>query len=243
MNKELVFAQTLENVRKLAKEQGNCVSEEQVRDAFSELELDDNQLQMVFDYLIKHKVGIGQPVDPDDFLSDKEKDYLKDYLDEIEALPVHSSGEIMAFTISAMAGESDAQNKLVEAHLKDVTEIAKLYAGQGVYLEDLIGEGNVALAMGCTMLGSLERPEEAEGMLGKMIMDAMEDYISEHLAEEKKDKKVADKVNKVLEQAKNLSEELQRKVTVEELSNETGMSQKSIEEAIKMSGNKIEYIE
>lgn len=243
MNKELVFAQTLENVRKLAKEQGNCVSEEQVRDAFSELELDDNQLQMVFDYLIKHKVGIGQPVDPDDFLSDKEKDYLKDYLDEIEALPVYSSGEIMAFTISAMAGESDAQNKLVEAHLKDVTEIAKLYAGQGVYLEDLIGEGNVALAMGCTMLGSLERPEEAEGMLGKMIMDAMEDYISEHLAEEKKDKKVADKVNKVLEQAKNLSEELQRKVTVEELSNETGMSQKSIEEAVKMSGNKIEYIE
>ena len=30
MNKEVLFAQTLEQVRKTAKEQGNCISEEQV---------------------------------------------------------------------------------------------------------------------------------------------------------------------------------------------------------------------
>ena len=37
MNKEVLFAQTLEKVRKLAKEQGNCVSEEQVQEAFAAL--------------------------------------------------------------------------------------------------------------------------------------------------------------------------------------------------------------
>ena len=64
MNKEVLFAQILEQVRKTAKEQGNCISEEQVKDAFAELDLSGEQLQMVFDYLLKHKIGIGQPMDP-----------------------------------------------------------------------------------------------------------------------------------------------------------------------------------
>ena len=87
MNKEILFAQTLEQVRKTAKEQGNCISEEQVKDAFAELDLSGEQLQMVFDYLLKHKIGIGQPMDPDEFLTDEEKDYLQEYLDEVAELP------------------------------------------------------------------------------------------------------------------------------------------------------------
>lgn len=243
MNKEVLFAKTLEQVRSLAKEQGNCVSEEQVRDAFAELDLDNDQLQLVFDYLVKHKVGIGQPVNPDDYLTDEERNYLQDYLDEIAQLPSYTDGQIKAYTISAMAGDTQAQNKLVEVYLKDVIEIAKLYAGQGVFLEDLIGEGNVALAFGTGMLGSLEKPEEAQGMLGKMIMDAMEDYIAENASNEKADQKMVDKVNKVAEKAKELSEDLHRKVTVEELAQETGMSVKAIQDAIRMSGFQIEYIE
>ena len=243
MNKEVLFAQTLEQVRKLAKEQGNCVSEEQVQEAFAALELDNDQLQLVFDYLVKHKVGIGQPVNPDDYLTDEERDYLQDYLDEIAQLPTYSTGEKVAYTISAMAGDASAQSKLIEMHLNDVVEIAKLYAGQGVFLEDLIGEGNVALSFGVGMLGSLEHADEAEGMLGKMIMDAMEDYIQEHVSNEKADQRVVDKVNKVAEKARELAEDLQRKVTVAELSAETGMSENYILEAVKMSGFQIEEIE
>lgn len=243
MNREVEFAQTLEQVRALAKEQGNCVSEEQVQQAFAGLDLNGEQLQLVYDYLLKHKIGIGEPLDMDDYLTDEEKDYLQTYLDELEELPTYSQGEIEAITISAMAGDGQAQNRLVEIYLKDVTEVAKLYAGQGVYLEDLIGEGNVALALGASMVGSLEKPSEAQGMLGKMMMDAMEEYIEEHASNEKMDKRVADKVNKVADQAKELSEALQRKVTVEELAEETGMSVKSIQDAMRMSGFRIEDIQ
>lgn len=243
MNKELLFAQTLEKVRSLAKDQGNCVSEEQVKEAFAALNLNNEQLQMVFDYLVKHKVGINQPVNMDDYLSDEERNYLQDYLDELEALPQVSEGEKEAITISAMAGDISAQNRLTEIYLPDVVEIAKIYTGQGVLLEDLIGEGNVALAMGTTMLGCLEKPAEAQGMLAKMIMDAMEDYIAENASNEKADLKVVQKVNKVMEAAKELAEEFRRKVTVEELAAETKMSQSAIREAIKFSGNNIEYIE
>lgn len=243
MEKEVLFAKTLEQVRKTAGEQGNCVSEEQVREAFAPLKLDEGQLAMVFDYLAKHKVGIGESADLEDYLTDKEKNYLQNYLDELELLPEYSQGQKEAFTISAMAGETFAQKKLAEVYLKDVVEIAKIYTGQGVYLEDLIGEGNVALAFGTGMLGSLESPSEAEGMLIRMVMDAMEEYIKENADQVKIDNRALERVNKVLYKAKELSEKLQRKVTVEELAAETKMTEKSIRDALRISGFGIDYIE
>ncbi len=243
MNKELLFAQTLEKVRAIAKEQGNCISEEQVKQEFEALELNNEQLQLVFDYLVKHKVGINQPVNMDDYLTEEERDYLQDYLDELAALPQVSPGEKEAITLSAMAGDLDAQNRLTEIYLPDVVEIAKIYTGQGVLLEDLIGEGNVAVAVGCGMLGCLENAEEAQGMLVKMIMDAMEEYIAENVSSEKADQKVVDKVNKVMEAAKELAEDFRRKVTIAELAAETKMSEATIREAMKFTGNNIEYIE
>ena len=242
-SQEVLFAKTLEQIRKQAKEQGNCIEREQVEQAFASLSLSKEQLELVFDYLEKHKIGIGEPVDPDEYLSEEEVNYLEEYKKELALLEKVSEGEKEAITLSAMAGEAQAQKKLINIYLPQVVEIAKLYSGQGVFLEDLIGEGNVALTIGVTMLGCLEHAKEAEGMLGKMIMDAMEDYINENMAEEDKDKKVLSKVKKVSRKAKELSEELRRKVTVEELSAETGMSENAIREAMQLSGYTIEEIE
>ena len=242
MNRELQFAKTLEEVKKKAKEQGNCISEEQIKESFSELSLTEEQFQMVYDYLKQHKIGIGEPVNPDDYLSEEEADYLDTYLEQLNELPEVSDGEKEAITLSAMAGDTDAQNRLIQIFLPQVAEIAKLYAGQGVFLEDLIGEGNIALTVGVTMLGALEHAAEAQGMLGKMIMDAMEDFIAEDAAEAKKDRQLADKVNLVADKANELADDLHRKVTVEELMQETGMSRKSILDAIRISGDKIESI-
>ena len=243
MNQEVLFAKTLEQVRKMAKEQGNCISEEQVKEEFAPLHLNHEQLQMVFDYLVKHKVGINEPVNVEDYLTDEEKDYLQDYLNDIKLLGEIRDGEKEAIAISAMAGDGFAQSRLAEVYLKDVVDIAKLYAGQGVFLEDLIGEGNVALAMGTGMLGCLESPSEVPGMLLKMVMDAMEDYIAENVKQEKTDQKAVEKVNIIMEKARELSQELRRKVTPKELSEECGISLSQIMDAVRISGNKIEYIE
>lgn len=243
MNREVLFAQTLEQVRKTAKEQGNCISREQVEEAFAALNLDEEKLNMVFDYLKQHKIGIGEPVNLDDYLSEEEVDYLEGYLKQLEELPEASSGEQEAITLSAMAGDTAAQNRLTQIFLPRVVEIAKLYTGQGVLLEDLIGEGNVALTMGVTMLGALENAAEAQGMLGKMIMDAMEEFIAENADEMEKDRRLADKVNKVADKANELAQDLKRKVTVEELMNETGMSRKAITDAMRISADKIETIQ
>lgn len=243
MEQEVLFGKTLEQVKKTAKEQGNCISREQVEEAFAPLFLRTEQLEMVYSYLHQHKIGIGEPVDLEEYLADEEKDYLETYLAELRALTEVSQGEREAITLSAMAGDADAQKRLTEVYLPEVAEIAKLYAGQGVYLEDLIGEGNVALAMGVTMLGALEHGAEAQGMLGKMIMDAMEEYIADNAEESKKDKRIVDKVNKVADAARELASELHRKVTVEEVMEESGISRKAIEDAIRMSGGRIEDLE
>ena len=77
----------------------------------------------------------------------------------------------------------------------------------------------------------------------RCIMDAMESLIEENAVQEKEDRKVAAKVNKVADRARELAEELHRKVTPEELVQETGMSLKSIQDAMRMSGFRIEDIE
>lgn len=242
-NQEVLFARTLEAVKKQAKEQQNCISEQQVRDAFEQLHLSEEQFSLVFDYLKKHKIGIDEPVDLDEYLSDEEMDYLEEYKKELAMLEEVSEGEKEATILSAMAGERDAQKRLISLYLPQVVEVSKLYSGQGVFLEDLIGEGNVALSMGVAMLGCLEHAKEAEGMLMKMIMDAMENCINENMQEADKDQKVVDRVNKVADKARELAAELHRKVTVEELAEESGMSEKMIREAMRMSGFAIEDLE
>lgn len=243
MEKEILFAKTLEAVKQMAREQGNCVTKEQIEEAFAEMDLAEEQLELIVDYLQKHKIGIGEQVNPDDYLTEEEINYIDTYLEELQLLKEVSEGEREAITLSAMAGDIQAQKRLIEIYLPQVVEIAKLYSGQGVFMEDLIGEGNLAVAAGVSMLGCLEHAHEAEGMLGKMIMDAMEDYISENMEESKADQKVLERVNKVADQARGLAEELQRKVTIEELAEETKLSKEVILEAIRISGGSIEYIE
>ena len=243
MNKELAFAKKLEEIRKLAKEQGNMLSREQVEEAFAEIDIVKEQLEPVFAYLKSKNIGIGEPVDIEEVMSKEDKDYLTEYLEELKQLPVLSDGEKRAYAMSAMAGDSAGKLNMINFFLPQVVDIAKLYSGQGVLLEDLIGEGNVALATGVEMLGCLEDPEEVDGMIGKMIMDAMEDYIAENTEAKKIDMQIADKVNQISDQAKELAEAFNRKISVEELAEETGMDAEEILEAVKLSGNKIEYFE
>ncbi len=242
MKQEIEFARTLEEVRKKARAQQNFITKTEVEEAFSALSLSEQQMEMVFAYLRQNKIGVDEPADVDAYLEEEERNYLDTYLDALQAIPKVTDGEREAITLSAMAGDADAVRRLTELMLPEVPQIAKLYTGQGVGLEDLIGEGNVALSLGVTMLGALEHADEAQGMLIRMMMDAMEECIETSAAEEKSDQKIADKVNRVADAANALREELRRSVTVEELMEESGLSRKAIEDAVRISGGKIESI-
>lgn len=247
--REQIFARSLEQVRRIAQEQGNRISRQQVEEEFAPLDLKEAQLEMVYDYLEKHRIGVDASVDPDAFLTEEERNYLQEYLDELKALPEYSPGEMEAYSILAMGGERQAVQKLTEGCLRDVADAAKLYAGQGVLLEDLIGEGNVALAAGVEMLGSMrdsgaiQSAAEVPGALMRLVMSAMERHIGECADNARTDRKVQEEVNRVADKARELAEQLRRKVTPSELAQETGMSLKTIQSAMRMSGYRIEDIE
>ncbi|MBQ9333075.1 MAG: hypothetical protein IJS12_01950 [Lachnospiraceae bacterium] len=243
MDREARFTQILKDLTRRGRDEGGFLEAGVVDEAFAELELSTEQMDMVYDYLRKNHIGVGEPLQDEDYLEAEEIDYLNMYLEELNALPEYSDGEKEAVTLSAMAGDPNAQSRLVEMHLANVVEIAKLYAGQGVFLEDLVGEGNVALSLGVTMLGALEHQNEADGMLTRMIMDGMEEYIATCAELSKQDEKTLRSVNDVAAKAAELAEELRRKVTIEELMKETGLTRNAIQRAIVFSGGKIEDID
>ena len=242
-NKEKEFAEILKLVTRTARENKNTISKEQIDLAFSELDLDEKQLDMVYDYLKSHKIGVGEDADFDEDLSQEEKNYLDDYIESLSSLNKLSNGELEAVQMSAIAGDKDAQSRLIENYLPLVVDVARMYAEQGVFIEDLIGEGNVALTKGVTMLEAVGEPKEVEAFLYKMMLDAMEKIIQENLSEDAGMQKVLTLVNEVADKAKELSDDLRRKVTVEELMEETGWEEDKIRSAIKFSGDKIEDID
>ena len=242
-SKEEQFLAAITALKATAKEQGNCLDTEQVEEFLQRLELDDGQKALIYEYLKTNKIGIDNPLEDSEMLSTEEYDYMQDYLQELSEIEEVTDGEKRAIIMSAMAQDTDAKQKLIQIYLQKVLEIAKLYVGQGVELADLVGEGNVELTLGVEMIGAMEKPDEIEGMLGKMIMDAMEQLIDENSGEKKLDQKVLKLTNKIQKASQKLAEELMRKVTIEEVAENTGCSIEAIQNAIRISGRKMEYIE
>ena len=240
MNKEQQFQVKINELRALAKEQNMRVSTSQIEELFSEIGMPKELLGPVYDYLKAKNIAIDDEIiDTDAIMDEEDRNYLDLYLCELGELNEYKE----AFYISAMAGHKESQKRVIEVMLPQVIDIAKLYLNQGVSIEDLIGEGNVALTMGVGMLGALESASEVPEALASMIMNAMEQIIAVEDDTRSADKKVVDKVNKVADAASELAEALGRKVTVDELVAETGFSKKSIEDAVRFSGSKIEDIE
>lgn len=243
IRKEQLFLSRLQSLVAEARKKGNTVSEEEIGESFRDLELTSGQMDQVRSYLAAQKIGIGEPLQYEDVITEEEHNYMEDYEAMIASLPALPDGVLHALKLSAMAGDRDAQSRLTEALLSRVIDIARLYAGQGVLMEDLIGGGNEALAVGVTLLGPLEKAEEVEGFLGRRIMDAMEDLIASNMDDKAGDRAVEDRVNKVADKARELSEELMRKVTPEELAGEGELTLEEILEAVRLSGNRIEDLD
>lgn len=226
----------------MARRQGMSVSDEQVKAAFPGMELTQSKLELIYEYLKNSKITVGDTPDYDELLTAEDRNYLDDYKRELADLPRYSKREQEQIVIEAFGGNRLAKEKLLQIFLPQVVEISKLYTGQGVFVEDLIGEGNVALATAMEMFDCIEKPDEMEGFLTKMIMDAMEQMIEAELFESQQDQEVVDKVNRIAQAAKELAQDLRRPVSVSELAGETEFTEEEIREVLAVTGYKIEDI-
>ncbi|MDR1306394.1 MAG: RNA polymerase sigma factor RpoD/SigA [Treponema sp.] len=67
------------------------------------------------------------------------------YLKEINRIPLLTREEEESCAREAAKGSQAAREKLANANLRFVVNVAKKYQGQGIALEDLISEGNLGL--------------------------------------------------------------------------------------------------
>jgi RNA polymerase primary sigma factor len=82
---------------------------------------------------------------------------LSIYLKEINRIPLLTREEEDKVARAAAKGNKAAQDRLVNANLRFVVNVAKKYQGQGLPLTDLIGEGNIGL------LNAIDRYDPTKG--------------------------------------------------------------------------------
>lgn len=78
-------------------------------------------------------------------MTHNDENVLNMYLKEINRIPLLSRDEEIELAIKAAAGDKKAKDKIVNANLRFVVQVAKKYQNRGIDLVDLISEGNVGL--------------------------------------------------------------------------------------------------
>jgi RNA polymerase primary sigma factor len=86
-----------------------------------------------------------------------DENILSLYLKEINRIPLLTREEEDSAAKKAAEGNKAARDKLVNANLRFVVNVAKKYQGQGLPLSDLISEGNIGL------LSAVERYDAEKG--------------------------------------------------------------------------------
>lgn len=77
--------------------------------------------------------------------SSDDENVLSMYLKEINRIPLLTREEEDKYARAAADGDKSAKDKLVQANLRFVVNVAKKYQNQGLPLSDLISEGNIGL--------------------------------------------------------------------------------------------------
>jgi RNA polymerase primary sigma factor len=94
---------------------------------------------------IERDRDVATETEAPDLSKTAETDSLRLYLREIARIPLLSAQRELELAQRVELGYREARNHLIEANLRLVVNIAKRYVGQGLSLEDLIGEGNIGL--------------------------------------------------------------------------------------------------
>lgn len=76
---------------------------------------------------------------------DGQEGSIAKYLKEIDKISLLTRDQELDFSMRAANGDNDAKNKLIQANLRFVVNIAKKYQKRGLPLIDLISEGNLGL--------------------------------------------------------------------------------------------------
>ncbi len=241
---------------KVAKKKKNVMDYQEVVDFFSELHLEDDQLDGAVDFLEKNGVDVLRMSDdeePDEemLLSGEEEvdvenidlsvpdgvnieDPVRMYLKEIGKVPLLSADEEIELAKRMEQGDEEAKKKLAEANLRLVVSIAKRYVGRGMLFLDLIQEGNLGL------IKAVEKFDYQKGYKFSTyatwwIRQAITRAIADQARTIRIPVHMVETINKLLRVSRQLLQELGREPTPEEIAVEMNMPVDRVREIQKIS--------
>ena len=163
------------------------------------------------------------------------------YLQSIRKFPILEQDE--EFELATRYKETKDEKiayKLVTSHLRLVVKVVSKYRGYGLPLGEMISEGNIGLLLAMDTLDTFDSPAACQAHLLNCVNQAMEDAIHANEETKKSNEGIVSRVNHLNEAIHNLEEELEHKVSVDELSAYLEMPAAEIEDVLRMSGDQIE---
>ena len=256
------FTKALLGLVDLAKTKKNVLQYGEINDAFKGLELTEDKMDLVLEYLEKQKIDIVNAevgvdnaedliLDNDDIILDDEdeveiiddvdvlegvstEDPVRMYLKEIGNVPLLTTEQEVELAKRVEAGDEEAKKQLTEANLRLVVSIAKKYVGRGMPFLDLIQEGNMGL------MKAVDKFDYTKGYkFSTYATWWIRQAITRGIADTGRTIRVpvhmVETINNTLRMTRTLLQELGREPTPEEVAERLNVSVSRVREVLKIS--------
>ena len=257
------FEEKIKTLVDMGKKKKNILEHHEINDVFSDMELDAEQMDKVFEYLEGQGIDILQipndvedemPDDIDIMLVEEEaeveidvekidlsvsegisiEDPVRMYLKEIGKVPLLSADEEIELAKRMSEGDEEAKKRLAEANLRLVVSIAKRYVGRGMLFLDLIQEGNLGL------IKAVEKFDYQKGFKFSTyatwwIRQAITRAIADQARTIRIPVHMVETINKLIRVSRQLLQELGREPLPEEIAEELDMPVERVREILKIS--------
>ena len=251
------FAEQLKNLVELGKKKKNVLEYQEINDFFKGITLNNEQMDLIFEYLEANGVDVLR-VTEDDALLDNEdmhmeedevdlenidlsvpegvsiEDPVRMYLKEIGKVPLLSAEEEIELAKRMENGDQAAKKRLAEANLRLVVSSAKRDVGRGKFVLGLIQEGNLGL------IKAVEKFDYTKGYKFSTyatwwIRQAITRAIADQARTIRIPVHMVETINKLIRVSRQLLQELGREPTPEEIAEEMNMPVERVREILKVS--------
>ena len=235
------------------------ITYEMLAEKLKGLEIDNDLLDELYNKLLEHNITVisGDDVSSNGgnvekvleevkdeenlILNDEEitkdvniNDPVRMYLKEIGRIPLLTPDEELALSERINNNDEDAKRILAESNLRLVVSIAKRYVGRGLLFLDLIQEGNIGLMKAVDKFDS-NRGYKFSTYATWWIRQAITRAIADQARTIRVPVHMVETINKLARVQRQLTQELNREPTDEEIAKKLGISIDKVREVYKIS--------